>query len=103
MKITFHDDKKGKYQSWSAHAAFNGSDAMWWFDFEITAYGATKEEALANFKVAKAEMTTKIGDFWEVDAPMIPEGGKNMAEIANLPPRDIGRNQPTISRGRPTS
>jgi dsRNA-specific ribonuclease len=41
MKIEYHNDHKGKYQSWTATATAESING----DLHLEAYGATKEEA----------------------------------------------------------
>jgi hypothetical protein len=44
MKIEYHNDGKGKYQSWTATATING-DFTNTNTITLEAYGATQEEA----------------------------------------------------------
>ncbi len=55
MKITFEDDGKGKFQSCTANATTETLTlvpGMAYGSFDVSAYGATREEATNNLKEA---------------------------------------------------
>lgn len=60
MNITTVDDKKEKYQSWTAHTETNDSTPMSDYDVSLIAYGATEVEAKTNLLMATIKLRDKI-------------------------------------------
>lgn len=60
MNITTADDKKEKYQSWTAHTEANDSTPMSDYDVSLIAYGATEVEAKTNLLMAAIKLRDKI-------------------------------------------
>jgi hypothetical protein len=60
MTVIFKDDKKEKYQSHEAIFTATVTGGFYYTDVEIIGYGASKDEAIKNLKIAMDEVSAQM-------------------------------------------